>query len=138
MIRVTKQATTKGRTMRKRNNAMPSLNIKARKCTPEYVSQLASKLAMMSGGKVGKIAKREAKIETLRKLGTVEARHERKNMNVTWHGKLVPTKVDGFYAGRKGNGNRPLRAKVNSKTRHSLAAAKGIMMPKYSRFINHN
>ena len=118
--------------MRKRNNARPSLRIRSEKCTPAYVSELASKLAMISDGRAGKVARREAKIEYLRKVGTTEARKERKSMNVHWHGKLVPTKTTGFYAGRKGNGAHPCKAKVNAKTRHSLSAMKGIMCPRHS------
>ena len=72
-----------------------------------------------------RLAKREAKIKALQSLDTPEARKERKNMNVHWHGKLVPTNVRGFY-GRV----HPVKIKVTAKTRRTLAAAKRIMSGK--------
>lgn len=76
---------------------------------------------------LSKRAKREAKIAALNALNTPEARKERKAMDVHWHGKLVPTNVRGFYAGKKGNGSHPVKIKINAKNRRSLAAMKQIM-----------
>jgi len=74
-----------------------------------------------------KLAKREAKVKALNALGTPEARKERKNMDVHWHGKLVPTNVRGFYAGKHGHGGHPVKVKINARNRRTLAAMKAIM-----------
>lgn len=112
--------------MRKPNNARPKLNMVARPGTAAYVSELASKLRNQSGGKVGAIALWQRKIATLANLGTVEARKERKAMNVHHTGKMVPTNVKGVY-GKV----RPCRVKIGAKSRRSLAAMKAIMRLQY-------
>ena len=74
---------------------------------------------------VSTVQKRADKVQALSAIDTPEARKERKNMNVHWHGKLVPTNVRGFY-GRV----HPVKIKVTAKTRRTLAAAKRIMSGK--------
>lgn len=108
--------------MRKPNNARPSLKMVAAKGTPAYTSELAVKLRNQSSGKLGTIALRQRKISALANLGTVEARKERKAMNVHHTGKLVPTNVKGMYGKQ-----HPCKAKVNGKNRPCLSAMKAIM-----------
>ena len=76
---------------------------------------------------VSKVQARERKIAALNALNTPEARKERKAMDVHWHGKLVPTNVRGFYAGKHGHGAHPVKVKINAKNRRTLAAMKAIM-----------
>lgn len=76
---------------------------------------------------LGRWASREARVKALNALSTPEARKERKAMNVHWHGKLVPTNVRGMYAGKKGNGQHPIKIKYSAKTRKTLAGVKAIM-----------
>lgn len=112
--------------MRKPNNARHKLNMVAAPGTAAYTSELASKLRNQSGGKVGSIALRQRKIATLAALNTVDARKERKAMNVHHTGKMVPTNVKGVF-GKV----RPCRVKIGAKSRRSLAACKAIMRLQY-------
>lgn len=76
---------------------------------------------------VSKIQARANKVKALNAIDTPEARKEHKSMNVHWHGKLVPTNVHGMYAGKKGNGQHPIKIKYSANTRKTLAGVKAIM-----------
>lgn len=101
--------------MRKPNNARAPIKV-----------VLAPKNRHKAMGAIGRIAARNNKIQALANLGTVEARKERKAMNVHHTGKMVPTNVKGMYGK-----TRPCKVRINAKSRRSLAAMKAIMRLQY-------
>src|SRR5574337_1874853 len=68
-----------------------------------------------------KVMRRMAKINQLRAEGTVDARKERKWMNVHWTGKHVETDTKGFYSKR---GKHPMRGSYNKSSRGMAIARK--------------
>lgn len=73
-----------------------------------------------------RLAKREAKVATLKAANNPEARKQLRRMNDVMVGKVAHDNVAGYWVPRKSS-PRPVKCTVKSKARHTTVAHKRIM-----------